>query len=126
MAVLVVGQAVERRPGVDDGGKQAGCCHARGKARRGECRVGSNVFLRAGARAVRLAVALAGRHDQGPFGPEGLRPHGRFGPIVRPAAVAWRAAADAPTPFLRHRLQRGDAVLGVGVGRKEIVHALAG
>ena len=145
MAVLVVGQPVERRPGIDDGGKQPRRRLAGGEA--GDefaagCLVRSPEMC--GPRLWRHA------HDHRPLGPVGLRPHGLdfglagsaggsgcaawpHGPgsaaVLRPAVAsapgAARGLASAAVHVARHRLQRGDAVVGARVGGKQTVHALA-
>ena len=141
MAVVVVGQAVERRVRVDDGGEQP--CRrlaARVKARRRRRDVLRCVpaldFAMRGWPARRLTTTGPwARSDCGPRCASAPRraPAAalRCGPTVRHgpcgAARSSPGSPAQPAAALRsHRLQRRDAVLGGGMGGEQIVHALAG
>ena len=154
MAVLGIGQAVERRLGIDDGRQQPRSSLARRQARRGHAgRVVGKLICPRGAvrrygRGGRLPD-LTTRDRAGCSAQSGCDPRDWLSELavaaLRVAACgaprSVRTGAAEPVaeglgrgvrrhrPMLEfrvHRLQRGDAVLGVRVGREQIVHALAG
>ena len=111
------------RPGDGLAGTRCRRCQARSaiRCRRSRLRSRPRTFG-----SGRVAAPGIGLRPAGSAGGSGLShgPDGRCAPARH--RRFGRSAAVATCHVLRHRLQGGDAVFGARVGRKQIVHALAG